>query len=271
MNSKSLAAAALISTCLAAQNTPPPVPIELRARFGFTGPLVHKISYGINSLEIGDVDGDGKVEAITFDARRARIVAIGGDDNAITKLTIPTGSQSADFAIGNFTDDKQAQVVVVDNRGRMSVRNQDGTKATQPLELGLSTRGLKIVAADLDKDGKDDLIAYADGKMRTILQVGDKPRMTPLEPTEKSLAALNLIDLDGDGNLDLTCVVPGSDLNMRMRLGNGDGTFGAWRIARMDSLRAAFEARLADGTPALATIGGSMSTRIGAGAAARLA
>ena len=256
MNSKSLAASALITSVLAAQSNPPPIPIELRARFGFTGPLVQKIGYGINSLEVGDIDGDGKVEAITFDARRARIVAVSVDDGATSKLTIPTGGQIADFAIGDFTGNDQAQVVIVDSRGRMSLRNQDGSTATRPFELGLSTRGLNIHAADLDKDGKDDLVAYANGKMRVITNVSDKPKLTPIEPTEKTLYSLNLIDLDGDQNLDITCIVPGDDMNMRMRLGNGDGTFGAWRVARMDALSSAFEAKLSDGTPVLATVGG---------------
>ena len=88
MNSKSLAASALITSVLAAQSNPPPIPIELRARFGFTGPLVQKIGYGINSLEVGDIDGDGKVEAITFDARRARIVAVSVDDGATSNVNL---------------------------------------------------------------------------------------------------------------------------------------------------------------------------------------
>ncbi len=256
MNSKSLAISALLATLATAQNAPPPIPIELRARFGFTGPLVQKVSYGISSLKMGDIDGDGRLEAVTFDSRRAQIVVVSVDNGATSKLTIPTGGQIADFELGDFVGNGQAQVVIVDNRGRMSVRKMDGSAATRPFELGLKTRGLNLVAADVDNDGKDDIVAYAGGKMRVVLQVAGEAKLTPIEPTEDNLYSVNLIDLDGDGNLDLTGIVSGNGMNMRMRLGNGDGTFRAWRIARMDALRSAFEAQLADGTSVLATVGG---------------
>lgn len=256
MNSKSLAVSALLATVAAAQNTPPPIPVELRARFGFIGPLVQKVNYGISSLKVGDVDGDGRLEAVTFDSRRAQIVAVGVDNGTTAKLTIPTGGQISDFEVGDFAGNGKAQIAIVDNRGRLSVRNKDGSNATRPFELGLTRRGLNLVAADLDKDGKDDLVAYSRGKMRVITQLMGTPKMTPVEPTEDNLYSVNLIDLDGDTNLDLTCIVSGDGLNMRTRLGNGDGTFDAWRIARVDALRSAFEANLADGTPVLATVAG---------------
>lgn len=256
MNSKSLAVSALLATVAAAQNTPPPIPIELRARFGFTGPLVQKVNYGIGNLQVGDIDGDGRLEAVTFDSRRAQIVAVSVDDGAASKLSIPTGGQITDFQVGDFTGNGKAQIAIVDNRGRLSVRKLDGSNATRPIELGLTRRGLKILAADLDKDGKADLVAYARGKMRVVTNLMGAPKMTPIEPTEDNLYSVNLVDLDGDGNLDLTCIVSGEGLNMRMRLGNGDGTFNAWRIASMDALRSVFEANLADGTPVLATVAG---------------
>ena len=102
MNSKSFAIVALLTSLATAQSTPPPIPIELRARFGFTGPLVHKVGFGIRALKVGDIDGDGRLEAVTFDARRARLVAIGVVAGATTMTTIPTGGQIADFEVADF-------------------------------------------------------------------------------------------------------------------------------------------------------------------------
>ena len=95
MNSKSFAIPALLATLATAQSAPPPIPIELRARFGFTGPLVHKVGFGIHSLKIGDINGDGRLEAVVFDGRRARLVAVGVVDGETTNTTIPTGGQIA--------------------------------------------------------------------------------------------------------------------------------------------------------------------------------
>src|SRR5688572_28718806 len=101
-----LARAAMVAgplASLAAQSGPPPIPTELRARFGFTGPLVVKIGDGIGNLQIADVDGDGRVEAIVVDARRARLVAIrvDPDRSKTTMQPIPTAGQIGGFAVAD--------------------------------------------------------------------------------------------------------------------------------------------------------------------------
>ena len=257
MNSKSFAIPALLATLATAQSAPPPIPIELRARFGFTGPLVHKVGFGIHSLKIGDINGDGRLEAVVFDGRRARLVAVGVVDGETTNTTIPTGGQIASFELADFAGNGQAQALIVNSRGLMSLRNKDGSEATKPIDLGIGTRGLSLVAGDLNNDGKQDIVALAGTKMRVITNVATTPKLLPVEPTEDNLVYVNLVDLDGDHNLDMTCIASGGRMNLRMRLGNGDGTFGAWRIATVDQLRAVFGGQLADGTPVIATVEGA--------------
>jgi hypothetical protein len=257
MNSKSFAIPALLATLATAQSTPPPIPVELRARFGFTGPLVHKVGAGIQSLKIGDINGDGRLEAVVFDGRRARLVAIGVVNGATTNTTIPTGGQIAGFELADFAGNGQAQALIVNTRGLMSLRKKDGTEATKPIDLGLGTRGLNIVAGDLNNDGKQDIVALAGTKMRVVTNVASTPKLLPVEPTEGNLVSVNLVDLDGDMNLDMTCIASSGRMNLRMRLGNGDGTFGAWRIATVDQLRSVFGGKLADGTPVIATVEGA--------------
>ena len=64
MNSKLLAVSAFLAgiSIASAQSTPPPIPLELRARFGFTGPLVRKVGDGISRLLVGDIDGDHDID-----------------------------------------------------------------------------------------------------------------------------------------------------------------------------------------------------------------
>ena len=257
MNSKSFAIPALLASLAAAQSTPPPIPMELRARFGFTGPLVHKIGDGINSLQMGDINGDGQLEAVTYDGRRARLVAIGVTNGATTMTSIPMGGQIAGFELADFAGNGQAQALIVNNRGQMSVRNKEGGEITKPFDLGLSGRGLSLLAGDLDKDGKQDIVAFRGGKMRVVTNLIGTPKLMPVEPTEDNLLSTILVDLNGDGNLDIVCVTQSASMNMRTRLGNGDGTFREWSIANIESLRTAFEAQLADGTPVVATVEGA--------------
>lgn len=257
MISKSLTVSVLLASLATAQSTPPPIPVELRARFGFTGPLVRKVGDGIGGLKTGDIDGDGRMEVVTFDSRRARLVAVGVEGGKTSMMTIPTGGQIAGFAIADFQGNGSAQAVVVDSRGRIAIRKNDGSTLTKPIDIGLGGRGMGLFPGDLDNDGKQDIVALSRGKMRVITQLAGTPKMSAIEPTEDQVYYLNLLDIDGDKNVDMVCLVPGDRMNLRMRLGRGDGTFGAWRIATVDSLRSVFRAQLADGTPAIGTVEGA--------------
>ena len=248
MNSKSLTISALLTTLATAQSTPPPIPMELRARFGFTGPIVRKVGDGINSLKVGDINGDGRPEVVTFDGRRARLVAVGLDNGETSLTTIPTGGQIAGFEIADFQGNGTAQALIVDTRGRMSLRKPDGSEATRPFDLGIDDRRLGLFSGDLDNDGLQDIVALGSGKMRVVTQLSSTPKLFPIEPTETNVHSLSLIDINGDQKLDIVCLVPGERMNLRLRIGNGNGTFGAWRIATVDGLRSVFRAKLADGT-----------------------
>src|SRR5881628_2968251 len=85
----------------AAQSGPPPIPTELRARFGFLGPHVLKIGDGINQLRIADLDGDGRREVIVADPRRARLVALRWQGSGFDTVPIPTDGQIGGFAIAD--------------------------------------------------------------------------------------------------------------------------------------------------------------------------
>jgi hypothetical protein len=245
-----------VSSALA-QSAPPPIPVELRARFGFEGPLVTKVGDGIGDLAIADIDGDGKREVIVFDGRRARLAAVRVKDGATAVEAIPTEGQIAGYAFADVHGDGKDDLLVVDSRGRLQVRQPGGPKSTQaPLDLGLGGRSLGMRTGDLDGDGKQDLIAIGRGNLRWITQLGGTPKLSPIESLEENAHSFELTDLDGDKKLDMLYVVPGPAMNLRLRSGRGDGTFGPWRIAGIDGLQHLFATSLPDGKTALATIEG---------------
>ena len=83
------------ASAVLAQTSPPPIPAELRARFGFVGPLVAKIGDGIGNLRVGDLDGDGRLEAVVVDARRARLVAVRANGTETAIQAIPAAPLNA--------------------------------------------------------------------------------------------------------------------------------------------------------------------------------
>ncbi|MBX3462965.1 MAG: VCBS repeat-containing protein [Planctomycetes bacterium] len=246
---------ALWTAAAAAQAAPPPIPVELRARFGFEGPRIVKVGDGIADLRIGDLDGDGRPEVVVADARRARLVALRIDGDETRMEIVPTRGQIAGYALADVHGDGRSDLLVVDGRGRLTVQHP-GREPGAPLDLGLGGRGLGLWTGDLDGDGKADLVVAARGSLRWVTRLATEPRLSPIEPLEDNLGSLHLVDVDGDGRLDLVGAAASAKMNLRLRLGRGDGTFGPWRIAGVDNLLRVFPARLAAGGAALATIEG---------------
>ncbi len=252
----SLTFCSLVTAAVTAQGTPPPIPVELRARFGFEGPLITKIGDGIGNLRIADLDGDGKAEVVVSDARRARLVVLRTDGKQVTVDAVPTQGQIAGYALADVHGDGKADLLLVDGRGRLTVQHPGDDATGAPLDLGLGGRGMGLMTGDLDGDGKQDLVALVRGKMRWVTDIAGQPRLSAIEPLEDNLHSFQVMDVDGDGKVDFVCCVAGTKMNLRLRRGRGDGTFGPWRIAGVDNLLHVFPAKLANGATALATIEG---------------
>lgn len=260
MNSKRLsiiATIAALATTAAAQNTPPPIPLALRARFGFTGPLIHKVGNGLGYLQTADLDGDGNQEVIVLDAPRARIVVLDVVAGAVQERAIGTGGQIAGMRYVDVRGDGRSLPVLVDSRGRLAVRDEHGGMLGDPIDLGLGSRGVQLLAGDIDGDGREDVAAIGRGRLRLATGLLQGTKLSAMEPLEEKAWNTNLIDLTGDGALDLVCITAGDRMNLRLRPGHGDGSFDNWNIMTVDGLGAIFPTRLANGTNALAAIAGS--------------
>ena len=114
-----------------------------------------------------------------------------------------------------------------------------------------------MLTGDLDGDGKADVVVLGRGSLRWATKLAEKPVLSSIDPIDENARSFHLFDFDGDKDLDLVCVAQGTAMNLRLRHGRGDGTFGPWHIAGIDNLHHVFPAKLADGSPALATIEGA--------------
>lgn len=251
---------AVLFVCAAvvAQSGPPPIAAELRARFGFLGPQIEKIGDGIEDLLIRDLDGDGRSEIVINDARRARLVVLRCQDGAVQKDAIPTDGQIAGYEVADVDGDGKPELLLVDGRGRLHVRHADGkASGRDAIDLGLGGRGVLLRRGDLDGDGAIDLVACSKNGVRWVTGLGGPPVLSAIEPLDDNAHSFTLADADGDGRLDLAYLVPGDGMNLRLRRGHGDGSFGPWQIAASSTeLKHMFATHLDGTAPALAAIEG---------------
>ncbi|MCA8974288.1 MAG: VCBS repeat-containing protein [Planctomycetes bacterium] len=246
-----------LTAVLAAQQAPP-IAVELRARFGFEGPTITKIGDGLGELQVADIDGDGRVEVIVADPRRARLVAVRITESGETSTEgISTQGQIGGYIWGDVDGDGRSDLLMTTARGRLQLHRTATGKTEELLDLGLGGRGVGMFSGDLDGDGKADLVAVSREGLRWVTKLCDGPVLSRIEPTEENSHSFDVFDFDGDGHLDMLYVVPTPTMNLRLRRGHGDGSFGPWRIASIESLHHVFAARLPDGSAGMGTIEGS--------------
>jgi hypothetical protein len=247
-------AAALSAPRAAVQSSPPPIPPELRARFGFVGPEIVKIGEGIRSLRIAR--SAGLTEIVLEDPRRARLEFRTWNGGGFDTRSEPTAGSIAGLAVEDFDGDGRADLAILDGRGRLRLRLR-GAEDGDPLDLGLAASADALRSADLDGDGRPDLVAWTRDGLRTVQDLAGTPRIGAAMPLDEgTVRALHLHDVDGDGRADLVVALGVERMPLRIKRGLGDGTFGPWLILDLPQLRDAFPGTGVGGIPTLATIEG---------------
>jgi hypothetical protein len=211
-------------------------------------------------VAVGDFNNDGKLDIITANE-------IGGDNGSTVTVLLGSGGTTFALPISSATGTSPEAVVVgdFDGDGKLDAATADNFDDTvtilhgagdgtftigQVVELEPGASPVGLAAADLDKDGKIDLVvtnssgggALATGSITVLKGVGDGtfvaqpeitgPPATPgPTPTSTSFnfdvpVAIAVGDLNGDGKPDLVVVNEDGD-SVSILLGNGDLTFRA--------------------------------------------
>jgi hypothetical protein len=183
---------------------------------GFGPPTPFAAGSGPNGLAVGDLNHDGKLDLIVVDRSAntlAELLGTGGGAFASPAIT-PLAAPSFKVALGDLDGDGVLDAAVIGGPGSSSlvylfhgVGNGGFTSAGSYQVSNSAARDIAI--ADLNGDGKQDVIAESRGALGTFLGNGDGT----LGPIHGQIArgafGIAVADLDGDGNRD---VVAASDL-----------------------------------------------------------
>jgi hypothetical protein len=195
---------------------------------------------GINGIVAADFNADGKTDLATasVDADGGLAVFLGNGDGTfgspISSLTGLTGLNLGPMVAGDFNRDGKSDLVVVSeddaatNSSPMYMLLSKGDGTFQETFLyNLSYGSVPgLATADLNNDGKLDLIAGDPNQVLVFLGHGDGSFDAPVSyATNNSFSSSVVVgDFNGDGKLDIVAVTSGQILFFA---GNGDGTFRA--------------------------------------------
>jgi hypothetical protein len=189
---------------------------------------------GAGSVAIGDFDGAGKPDlAVTSSIDSGTvsgvIVMLGnGDGTFQPPVFYPVGQQPANFAIGDFNGDGNADLAVADNINALSVLlgNGDGT-FQPPLTTQVGASPSSVIVADFDADGNADLALCDSAGFDVALGNGDGTFQPALhyDAGDSLLFAIAAGDFNRDGKTDLVIAIVDPIFTVQLLLGNGDGTF----------------------------------------------
>jgi hypothetical protein len=188
-------------------------------------------------LMTGDFNGDGKIDTIAIQpgsvgenicaqpANAQLLSYLGSGDGRFQAAgaALPLGvGYAAAGVTGDFNSDGKLDLILpygACQQGLLFVPgNGDGTFATPvPLNVSQDNQYPSLLAGDLNKDGKLDLI-WGDA---VFLGNGDGTfKQIPLTIPNSPAAVIAIADLNGDGILDAV-----SGPGITIYAGNGDGTF----------------------------------------------
>ena len=189
---------------------------------------------------IGDFNGDGKLDVALIAANSGLYVYLGNGDGTLQSPVIsdPTTPYQSLVAVGDFNGDGKLDLIgfyfnFSDCELAFFAGNGDGTFQTPSTHYVLGPYTYGVAAADLNGDGKLDLVVtqstLANGY--TVMLGNGDGTFTSQAPgyAYPGLQSVNptIADINADGKLDLIlpCCQGGQTPTDQVFLGNGDGTF----------------------------------------------
>ena len=197
---------------------------------------------------LGDVDGDGNIDIVLGGAEGAGIEVLFGKGDGTFGAPVPVSSGndiqdvwSGPVVTGDFNGDGLLDLATVGQDGTLAIWiNNGGRTFGSPPNMAATSAvngiaAVKLIAVDLNGDGQADIVAISGGSDPPQVLLSNcgtfgGPAPVNLPASANGAADALLVDVNGDGKLDLITQSPSSSASSTVTsimFGNGDGTFAA--------------------------------------------
>ncbi|MGB6386309.1 MAG: FG-GAP-like repeat-containing protein [Terriglobales bacterium] len=193
---------------------------------------------GINSIALGDVNGDGKIDVVATtlgncDNNVIAVLAGLGTGKFKTPVYYSTGStqQAYSIQLADFRGKGLLDIVISNADGSLSVFLNKGKGAYDAAVIIPAASGTDagyIAIGDFNNDGKLDIAVtnFSSTAINVLLGNGDGTFQAPIStPSPIQPYALTSGDFNKDGKLDIAVSGWGTGDSLTIFTGNGDGTF----------------------------------------------
>ena len=192
-------------------------------------PTTPGLTYSIEDVQVADLDGDGKPDIVVPYAdqnsiaifRNTATVGVINSQSFSQKLELTTYGSCYALAITDLDGDGKPEIVAA-NSGYLSIYKNNSIKgslssssfaARQDVAAGTSLKSIQ--AADIDGDGKKDLIVGDDlgfTIMKNTTATGKSSSFVKTDISASTPSPHNayIADFDGDGKMDVALISPNS-------------------------------------------------------------
>ncbi|MEO7191569.1 MAG: FG-GAP-like repeat-containing protein [Vicinamibacterales bacterium] len=206
--------------------SPSDPPVVLRNNGDGTWRATHPLPgvIGLRAFSWGDVDADGDPDIVLVDGRGTLQVLANQQASVFDRVSLPNQPDIVAVALGDVNGDQVLDVVTMDQTGTIRRASMAAGEWHQEpwgswpahRSSSLVPGAARLVLADLDNNGALDLLASAPGGSAVWL-AGEDFSLHLLDSVVDADIA-GVIDLDGDGQLDLVGLAAGEPVRL---LGHG--------------------------------------------------
>ncbi len=235
----------------------------LSKKFWFGGPEIFPIDHQVHSLNVADLDGDGRKDILVINIRRSRLNILYNrtglkplevkkrDSRGVNHLppdsrfeldSMSTELRVVGVTVGDFDGDQKPDIALYgEPRQLQFIRNAGKRQWDDPVvwELDEGVMGSNgIRKGDLNGDKRDDVLLLTGTAVLFFAQAKDGGLEEPKKiPFHGAVQAMDIVDLNADGRNDLLLINWDSRNPMRVRLQGKNGRLGPEVQHRMPRLR----------------------------------